>query len=157
MISGRCGRVLFVVSVWLGASNFSTFAQSTPTPPPTPAPTFSQIILFGDSLSDTGNVRDRTESKSGGIVDYPSHTFNYDNGRFTNDDQTDPASHTYFGVWEEQLAHTFLGIPAPTFSLGGGLNYAFGGATTMDGTHEETVVSPPVFGDVTITIDDMGK
>jgi outer membrane lipase/esterase len=27
----------------------------------------------------------------------------------------------------------------------------------MDGTHEEVVVSPPIFGDVTITIDDMGK
>jgi len=42
------------------------------------------------------------------------------------------------------------------FSLGGGLNYGFGGATTNNGTHEETVVTTP-FGDVTITIDDMGK
>lgn len=157
MILGQYKSVLFGIFVWFGAGTLSIFAQSSPTPPPTPAPTFSQIILFGDSLSDTGNVRDRTESKSGGVVDYPSHTFNYDNGRFTNDDQTDPASHTYFGVWHEQLARTFLGITPPTFSLGGGLNYAFGGATTMDGTHTETVVSPPVFGDVTITIDDMGK
>jgi len=119
-------------------------------------PAFTQIILFGDSLSDTGNVRQRTNAKSNGSVDYPSHTFNYDNGRFTNDDATDPASHTYFGVWHEQLASTFLGLPPATFSLGGGLNYAFGGARTTDGTHDETAVSTPL-GDVVITIDDMGK
>jgi len=122
-----------------------------------PAPVFSQIIVFGDSLSDTGNVRDRTGSASGGLVDYPSDSFNYSDGRWTNSSDTDPASPTYVGVWHEQLATTFLGIPAATYSLGGGTNYAFGGATTNDGTHEEVAVSPPFFGDVTITIDDMGK
>jgi len=119
-------------------------------------PAFTRIVLFGDSLSDTGNVRVRTNSKSNGAVDYPSHTFNYDNGRFTNDDQTDPASKTYFGVWHEQLARTFLGLPAASNSLGGGFNYAFGGARTTDGTHQETAVSTS-FGDVVITVDDMGK
>ncbi len=119
-------------------------------------PAFTQIVLFGDSLSDTGNVRVRTNAKSSGAIDYPSHTFNYDNGRFTNDDQTNPASKTYFGVWHEQLARTFLGLQPATFSLGGGLNYAFGGARTTEGTHQETPVSTP-FGAVTITIDDMGK
>jgi phospholipase/lecithinase/hemolysin len=118
------------------------------------APTFSRVVVFGDSLSDTGNVRARTSSKSSGAIDYPSHTFNYDNGRFTNDTDTDPASHTYLGVWHEQLARTFLALPAASNSLGGvtGLNYAFGGATTMNGTHEQTTVA-----DITITIDDMGK
>jgi phospholipase/lecithinase/hemolysin len=125
----------------------STFAQT---------PAFTRIIVFGDSLSDTGNVRARTNAKSSGAVDYPSHTFNYDNGRFTNDNATDPASQTYLGVWHEQLARTFLGLSAATNSLGGGLNYAFGGATTMDGTHDETAVTTPL-GDVVITIDDMGK
>src|SRR6478752_6822029 len=89
-------------------------------------PAFTQTILFGDSLSDSGNVRARTNSKSSGAVDYPSHTFNYDNGRFTNDTATDPSSRTYLGVWHEQLARTFLGLPPATYSLGGGLNYAFG-------------------------------
>src|SRR4051812_9262664 len=98
-------------------------------------PPFNQIIVFGDSLSDTGNVRQRTNDRSGGVVDYPSHTFNYSNGRFTNDDQTDPASSTYQGVWHEQLATTFLALQPATFSLGGGLNFAFGGATTNNGTH----------------------
>src|SRR3954468_18293223 len=119
------------------------------------APAFSQVIVFGDSLSDTGNVRARTNAKSGGLIDYPSHTFNYDNGRFTNDTDTDPASHIYLGVWHEQLARTFLSLPAATNSLGGGLNYAFGGAVTTDGTHEEVQETP--FGDISITIDDMGK
>ena len=119
------------------------------------APAFSKIVVFGDSLSDTGNVRERTSSKSSGAIDYPSHTFNYDNGRFTNDNDTDPGSDNYLGVWHEQLARTFLGLPAASNSLGGGLNYAFGGATTMDGTHEE--VQETFLGDISITIDDMGK
>ncbi|HEX4629428.1 MAG TPA: SGNH/GDSL hydrolase family protein [Chthoniobacterales bacterium] len=127
----------------------ASFAQSTPA--------FTRLVVFGDSLSDTGNVRARTSAKSSGAIDYPSHTFNYDNGRFTNDTDTDPSSNTYIGVWHEQLARTFLGLPAATNSLGGstGLNYAFGSATTNDGTHEE-VISTPV-ADITITIDDMGK
>ena len=121
-----------------------------------PAPTFSQIIVFGDSFSDTGNVRDRTNSASGGTVDYPSHTFNYSDGRFTNDNATDPSSTTYAGMWHEQLARTFLNRPVATHSLGGGTDYAFGGATTKDGTTDVAVVSTP-FGDLIITIDNMGK
>lgn len=133
----------------LCASGLSAFGQA--------APAFSQIIVFGDSLSDTGNVRDRTDSKSGGTVQFPSGTFNYSDGRWTNSSDTDPGSAAYVGVWHEQLARTFLNMPAATYSLGGGTNYAFGGATTNDGTHQETVVTTDIFGDVTITIDDMGK
>jgi phospholipase/lecithinase/hemolysin len=140
----------FLALALICSAGSSASAQQAP-------PAFSQIILFGDSLSDTGNDRNRTNSKSSGAVDYPSHTFNYDNGRFTNDTATDPSSKTYLGVWHEQLARTFLGLQPATYSLGGGLNYAFGGATSNNGTHQETVVSPPFFGDVTITIDDMGK
>jgi len=121
------------------------------------APAFSQIVVFGDSLSDTGNVRDRTRSKSGGTVSFPSGSFNYSDGRWTNSSDTTPASTTYTGVWHEQLARLFLNAPVATFSLGGGTNYAFGGATTNNGTHEETVVTTPLFGSVTITIDDMGR
>jgi len=120
-------------------------------------PSFSQIIVFGDSFSDTGNVRHRTNSVSGGEVDYPSRAFNYSDGRFTNSSDTNPSSAAYAGLWHEQLARTFLSLSAASFSLGGGTNYAFGGATTKDGTTEVTVVTSPPFGDVTITIDHLGK
>ena len=149
MISPRAIANLLLALTFLCGAGMSAFAQEAP-------PTFSQIVVFGDSLSDTGNVRVRTNSRSGGIVDYPSHTFNYSNGRFTNDNGTDPSSTIYAGVWHEQLALTFLGLQPAAYSLGGGTNYAFGGATTNNGTHEETAVSTP-FGDVTITVDDMGK
>ena len=139
-------KTLFSIGVAAVLATTSSFGQ---------APAFSQVVVFGDSLSDTGNVRARTSAKSSGAIDYPSHTFNYDNGRFTNDTDTDPASHTYLGVWHEQLSRTFLGLPAASNSLGGGLNYAFGGATTMNGTHEEVEKTP--VADITITIDDMGK
>ncbi|MDP9004531.1 MAG: SGNH/GDSL hydrolase family protein [Verrucomicrobiota bacterium] len=157
LFSHSCATGLLIVAgLWVGA--LSAFAQQpTPTVAPTPAPNFTQIIVFGDSLSDTGNIRDRTKSKSGGSVDYPGNTFNYSDGRFTNSSDTDPSSKVFVGVWHEQLARTFLNIPASTFSLGGGLNYAFGGATTSNGTHDATVVSTPFFGDVAITIDDMGR
>jgi phospholipase/lecithinase/hemolysin len=149
MISLRNITSLFITVAGLAVAAGSAFGQT--------APAFSQIVVFGDSLSDTGNVRDRTNSKTGGTVQYPSGTFNYSDGRWTNSSDTDPGSATYVGVWHEQLARTFLKIPAATYSLGGGSDYAFGGATTNNGTHQETVVSPPFFGDVTITIDDMGK
>src|SRR5882724_14978 len=139
-------RILFWVGVAAVLATTSSFGQ---------APAFSEVVVFGDSLSDTGNVRARTSAKSSGAIDYPSHTFNYDNGRFTNDTDTDPASHTYLGVWHEQLARTFLGLPAASNSLGGGVNYAFGGATTTNGTHQEVETTP--VADITITIDDMGK
>jgi phospholipase/lecithinase/hemolysin len=149
MISARQIKCLGLALHCVSLASVTAVAQQA-------LPAFTQIVLFGDSLSDTGNDRVRTKAKSSNTIDYPSHTFNYANGRFSNDDQTDPASHTYFGVWHEQLARTFLGLQPATFSLGGGLNYAFGGSRTTNGTHQETPVSTP-FGDVTITVDDMGK
>ena len=121
-----------------------------------PPPAFSQIVVFGDSLSDTGNVRDRTNSTSGGTVDYPSHTYNYSDGRFTNSSETNPPSIAYAGLWHEQLARTFLSVPVAAYSLGGGTDYAFGGATTKDGTVDVAIVPTPS-GDLIITIDNMGK
>ncbi|MEY2511011.1 MAG: trimeric autotransporter adhesin [Verrucomicrobiota bacterium] len=149
MISSRTIASLFIALACSALAAGSAFDQS--------APAFSQIVVFGDSLSDTGNVRDRTDSKSGGTVKFPGGSFNYSDGRWTNSSDTDPGSATYVGVWHEQLARTFLGIAPATFSLGGGSGYAFGGATTNNGAHNETVVSSSTFGDVTITIDDMGK
>jgi phospholipase/lecithinase/hemolysin len=146
-LAGRAALVLACASAFTFATRAS--AQQA-------APAFSQIIVFGDSLSDTGNVYHRVNDVTQGQVAYPSGSYNYSNGRFTNSSDTDPASKLYVGVWHEQLARTFLGLPAATNSLDGGLNYAFGGATTQNGTQTRDVVSTP-FGDVTITIDNMGK
>ncbi|MGI8481359.1 MAG: SGNH/GDSL hydrolase family protein [Chthoniobacterales bacterium] len=121
------------------------------------APAFTKIVVFGDSLSDDGNIRNRTRSKTGGVIDYPSGSFGYSDGRFTNSSDTDPRSLTYVGVWHEQLARTFLTLPVATNSLDGGLDYAFGSATTIDGTTDRVVVSTfGVFGDVTVTINNIG-
>ncbi|MDQ6808718.1 MAG: SGNH/GDSL hydrolase family protein [Verrucomicrobiota bacterium] len=141
------------------AAIFATVAAGSALAQQSPPPTFSQIVVFGDSLSDTGNVRDRTNAKSSGTVDYPSHTFNYSDGRFTNSSATDPASTMFVGVWHEQLARTFLNLQEAHFSLNGmgGTDYAFGGATTEDGQRDIVAVSTSLFGDVTITIDNMGR
>ncbi len=123
-----------------------------------PAAAFTQIILFGDSLSDDGNVAHRTRDTV--AFSYPSTNFNYSNYRFTNDTNTDPASRLYHGTWHEQLAATYLRLPIATNSLDGGTDYAFGGATTEDGTQERTVIGNPFpfgGGQVAITIDNMGK
>jgi phospholipase/lecithinase/hemolysin len=124
------------------------------------APTFSQVVLFGDSLSDDGNIRHRLEDEYG--ISYPGGDYNYSDGRFTNSSDTDPSSDTYAGTWHEQLERDFLHLPdgAITNSLDGGTDYAFGGATTADGTIERTVISNPdpfVGGELTVTVDNLGK
>jgi phospholipase/lecithinase/hemolysin len=122
------------------------------------APAFSQVVVFGDSLSDDGNIRNRLEDQY--FISYPGGDFNYSDGRFTNSSDTDPNSGTYAGTWHEQLALDFLGLPAATNSLDGGTDYAFGGATTEEGTREVTVISNPdpfIGGDFTVTIDNLGK
>ena len=123
-------------------------------------PAFTQVVVFGDSLSDDGNIRHRLEDDYG--ISYPGGDFNYSDGRFTNSSDTDPGSVTYAGTWHEQLERDFLHLPsgAITNSLDGGTDYAFGGATTAQGTIDRTVVSnPDPFGggDFTVTVDNLGK
>jgi len=73
------------------------------------------IVSFGDSLSDVGN----DFIGSGGTE--PSPPADYYQGRFTNG-----------GNWLDYLAKD-LGVAAPIPALAGGLNYAFGGASTGPG------------------------
>ncbi len=115
---------------------------------------YSQIIVFGDSLSDTGNDADVSEDKFG--IRVPGFALggeiNYTDGRFTSGKDTDPASTLHGGVWHEQLAKLFLGLPAATASLDGGFDYAYGGATTDDGTRELDFTSQ-----LGITVNNMGQ
>lgn len=73
---------------------------------------YSGMVVFGDSLSDTGNVNISTGGPGVGIPLAP-----YWNGRFSNGP-----------VWVETLAG-HLGLSAAPV-LGGGTNFAFGGAPT---------------------------
>jgi phospholipase/lecithinase/hemolysin len=72
---------------------------------------FTEIVAFGDSLTDTGNLYAATHNT------FPPSPPYYQ-GRFSNGP-----------VWVEWLALQ-LGVPAPTPFLTGGTNYAFGGAET---------------------------
>src|SRR5436309_7937515 len=84
---------------------------------------FSEMVVFGDSLSDSGNVALATANQFPGS--------NYAPGRFTDGATTTPATSGPFGIWVDQLA-TRLGVPDPQPFLagGGGTDYAFGSATT---------------------------
>lgn len=73
---------------------------------------YSQLISFGDSLSDRGNVFLATSGASPAAP--------YDNGQFSNGD-----------VWTARVASA-LGVTS-TASLSGGTNYAYGGARTFTG------------------------
>jgi phospholipase/lecithinase/hemolysin len=95
------------------------------------AATFSDLFVFGDSLSDSGNS---FEATGGAIPPSPP----YFNGRFTN------------GLnWVDYLAQDldleadlFVEDPAPT----AGVNFAFGGATT--GSANTTALTFPQIPDL---------
>lgn len=77
---------------------------------------YSSLTVFGDSLSDTGNVAIAT---GGAVPASPP----YASGRFSNGP-----------IWIDVLA-AGLGLPTGAVpSLAGGNNYAFGGARTDAGT-----------------------
>ncbi|HUX44121.1 MAG TPA: SGNH/GDSL hydrolase family protein [Terracidiphilus sp.] len=104
---------------------------------------YSTIVVFGDSLSDTGNVLHLSEDKYGVPVPGPILPYeDYTVGRFTDGADTIPAAQNYFGVWIEQLAAALPSHPAVIDSLDGGTNYAYGFATTANSTSPLTFYGP---------------
>lgn len=89
---------------------FTSMTSASPAKAEAP---YSEIVVFGDSTVDTGNVN----LASGGAIAGPP----YFSGRFSNGP-----------VWVEVLAEQ-LGLEGPSPSLIGGSNYAWGGAETADG------------------------
>lgn len=116
---------------------------------------FTSVVVFGDSLSDTGNVANLVQSATGGQVRYPADVpllgFDYTDGRFTDGTDTQPAASAYLGLWVEQLAASFPAKPAVKNSLNGGTDYAYGDATTA--TPSTTITEGPI----SITIHNMGQ
>jgi len=95
---------------------------------------YSTIVVFGDSLSDTGNVAHLTQATYGIPIPGPGPGGNYTAGRFTDGFDTTPPAQKYFGVWIEQFAASLPSRPEIRDSLGGGTNYAYGFASTGSGT-----------------------
>jgi uncharacterized protein (TIGR03437 family) len=133
---------LFLALIFLLAP--AIWAQTTPK--------FSGLVVFGDSLSDDGNLAAVATAKYPFLSD-PFALLNYDKGRFTDGAATNPAAKKYFGVWHEQLS-AVLNIPVATASKLGGTDYAFGSATTEDGT--QTLMLGSTSAGFSIDIENMG-
>jgi outer membrane lipase/esterase len=111
---------------------------------------YTSIVIFGDSLSDTGNVAHLTQDNYG--VRIPGPVADYTDGRFTDGDDTIPTAQKYFGVWIEQLAATLPSKPMITNSLDGGTDYAYGFALTGSGTTLLTLTPT-----LSVTVNNMGQ
>ncbi len=86
---------------------------------PVSAHAYSAMYVFGDSLSDSGNI--------GSLLGLPIAP--YDNGYFSNGP-----------VWVQYLAGN-LGLPMTTPSFTGGNNYAWGGARTGGGGFPDSLLT----------------
>jgi outer membrane lipase/esterase len=115
-------------------------------------PDYTSIVVFGDSLSDTGNVADLSEAKYG--VRIPGPYADYTDGRFTDGADTEPAAENYFGVWVEQFAATLPAKPEIKASLDGGTDYAYGFAFTGDGT---SVFSFGPSDELSVVVNNIGQ
>jgi len=113
---------------------------------------YTRIVVFGDSLSDTGNVTHLFQHDWGYPI--PGTFVDYTDGRFTDGFDTVPAAQRYFGVWIEQFAASMPSRPEVKNSLDGGTNYAYGYAITGNGTGSFAPGDDPAFA---VEVDNMGK
>ena len=115
------------------------------------AQTYTSVVIFGDSLSDTGNVKHLTQAQFFIPIPGPGLS-NYTLGRFTDGGDTLPMAKLYTGVWIEQLAASLANKPAIKNSLDGGTNYAYGYATTGTGTSVLNLTTG-----ISVTVNNMGQ
>jgi phospholipase/lecithinase/hemolysin len=119
---------------------------------PRHTPDYTSIVVFGDSLSDTGNDANLSEAKYG--VRIPGPDADYTDGRFTDGADTLPPAENYFGVWVEQLAAAIPSHPEVKDSLDGGTDYAYGFAFTGKGT---SVFSFGPSDELSINVNNIGQ
>lgn len=122
---------LFRPRTWLSLSMLAVFSLAAAL---AQVKDYSTIVVFGDSLSDAGNVAHLTDDKYG--VRIPGPLADYTDGRFTDGFDTLPAAQNYFGVWIEQFAASLPSHPEIRDSLDGGTDYAYGYASTGSGTSQ---------------------
>jgi phospholipase/lecithinase/hemolysin len=121
--------------------------------------TYSTVVVFGDSLSDTGNVlalayNDGIPVPVPGVLFpyYPPNGEDYTLGEFTDGPDTVQPANKHFHVWVEQLAAMLPGQPLVANSLSPqGTNYAYGFARTGNGT------SPLSLGPYTVQVENIGQ
>jgi phospholipase/lecithinase/hemolysin len=113
---------------------------------------YTSIVVFGDSLSDTGNFADLTQAKYS--VRIPGPDENYADGRFTDGDLTMPMAQKYFGLWIEQFAALLPSQPHIKNSLDGGTNYAYGNARNGNGV---TTVTFGPSNSLSVTVNNIGQ
>jgi phospholipase/lecithinase/hemolysin len=145
MILPRLARLLFLVLVSMCVAGLARGQVALQA--------YQNVVVFGDSLSDTGNVANLTQAKYTIAGRIPGPAGNYTDGRFTDGTDTLPPARNFNGVWIEQLASTFSTKPPVKDSLDGGTNYAYGFAFTGSGT------SPLTFGpsnSLSVTVNNMG-
>jgi phospholipase/lecithinase/hemolysin len=141
LVVGIFGALLFAFSPFTGHAQDAKHA-----------PDYKTIVVFGDSLSDTGNVADLSEAKYG--VRIPGPYADYTDGRFTDGADTAPAAENYFGVWIEQYAATLPAKPKIKASLDGGTDYAYGFAFTGGGT---SVFSFGPSDELSVNVNNIGQ
>jgi thermolabile hemolysin len=86
---------------------------------------FNQFVVFGDSLSDNGNLY--TATSAVGLAQ-PGPPL-YATGEFTDGTDSVPSTKAPLGLWIEQLAAK-MNLPVPQPFLKSGTNYAVAGAET---------------------------
>lgn len=138
------------VQAFTGAGCVPANALASSTANLTIVHSYTSIVIFGDSYSDTGNFTNLTATNFG--IAYPGPQFNYAQGRFTDHTGTTPAARLYTGLLVDQLAATLPTRPAVTDSLDAGTNYAYGSATTADGTSNITITF-----NLSVTVKNMGQ
>ncbi len=137
---------LFRLSTWLCVAALAAFNCTAAL---AQVKDYSTIVVFGDSLSDTGNVTHLAYEMY--RIPAPGPYLNYTLGRFTDGPDTVPHATNYFGVWIEQFAASLPSHPEVFDSLDGGTNYAYGYATTANGT------SPLCFGADCVPVENIGQ